>query len=225
MDGVQLGSRHSCSTPDRSGSPPPTPWPGCGRVSGLAPDAVAAVLGADPVGEWAARWRRARPHRTDGGDAAVGTSGRRASPPRRDLARRVRVHEAGGGDVDELAYAGARGALPADAHRRRARRGCRRSPARVPLRRRLDQFLTTAKLRAARRTASRRHRQRRRRHAAATACRDVTLATARYDTWVNVLRNTVACFARDRGCRRRDRAASRRADRRRGIVDRSTPRS
>ena len=59
-----------------------------------------------------------------------------------------------------------------------------------------DQFLTMAKLRAARRTW---HRvatvsgvadTRQRQHAVTSRA-----ATSRYDTWVNVLRNTVACFA------------------------------
>jgi len=166
--------------------------------SGLAPDAVAAVLGADPVGEWAAsgggvdldaltedtvRWARVasdqHPHVIT---VAVDAS---------------RVHEAGGGEVDELAYALALGVhylrmltdsgLDVDAAARQLEFRFAAAP---------DQFLTTAKLRAARRTW---HRvasvcgvadTRQRQHAVTSRA-----ATARYDTWVNVLRNTVACFA------------------------------
>ena len=89
-----------------------------------------------------------------------------------------------------------------------------------------DQFLTMAKLRAARRTW---HRvasvsgvadTRQRQHAVTSRA-----ATSRYDTWVNVLRNTVACFAA--GVGGADAVTVRphdELDRRRGIADRSPPR-
>ena len=108
-----------------------------------------------------------------------------------------RVHEAGGGEVDELAYALALGVhylrtltdsgLDVDAAARQLEFRFAAAP---------DQFLTTAKLRAARRTwhrvasASGVADTRQRQHAVTSRA-----ATARYDTWVNVLRNTVACFA------------------------------
>ena len=107
------------------------------------------------------------------------------------------MHEAGGGEVDELAVALALGVhhlrtltgsgLDVDAAARQLEFRFAASP---------DQFLTMAKLRAARRTW---HRladvsgvadTRQRQHAVTSRA-----ATSRYDTWVNVLRNTVACFA------------------------------
>jgi len=171
---------------------------GVWSARGLAPDAAAAVLGADPVGEWAAsgggldlaaltedtvRWARAAADR----HPHVVTITVDAS----------RVHEAGGGDVDELALALALGVhhlrtltgsgLDVAAAARQLEFRFAASP---------DQFLTIAKLRAARRTW---HRvatvsgvadTRQRQHAVTSRA-----ATSRYDTWVNVLRNTVACFA------------------------------
>ena len=54
----------------------------CGRARGLAPDAVAAVLGADPVGQWAASGGTRSTSAADGGHrAAVGAWRRRGTTP------------------------------------------------------------------------------------------------------------------------------------------------
>ncbi len=145
---------------------------------GLAPDAAAAVLGADPVGEWAASGGGVDLGALDGGHRALGACGQRSAPPRHDRRRRrgPRVHEAGGGEVDELAYALALGVhylrtltgsgLDVDAAARQLEFRFAAAP---------DQFLTIGQAAGGPPdVASRRQRQRRRRHPAATACRDVT---------------------------------------------------
>jgi methylmalonyl-CoA mutase len=109
----------------------------------------------------------------------------------------ARLHEAGSGEVDELAWSLALGVhhlrtltaagLDVDAAAGQLEFRFAATP---------DQFSTIAKLRAARRLW---HRvtdvagvtdTRQRQHAVTSRA-----ATARYDLWVNVLRNTVACFA------------------------------
>ena len=165
---------------------------------GLDPAAARLVAGADPVGMWAAtggaldlealsadteRWAV----RAAAGHPGVTTV----------VVDAARLHEAGSGDVDELAWSLAlavhhlrslTGAgLDVDAAARQLEFRYAATP---------DQFATIAKLRAARRLW---HRvadvagvtdTRQRQHAVTSRA-----ATSRYDLWVNVLRNTVACFA------------------------------
>ncbi|CAN5828766.1 MAG: methylmalonyl-CoA mutase family protein [Ilumatobacteraceae bacterium] len=168
-------------------------WPRRGLV------AAPAVLGADPVGTWAAaggaldlesltadtvRWARRASGASVAGVMTV-------------VVDAARLHEAGSGEVDELAWSLALGVhhlrtltdagLGIDAVAGQLEFRYAATP---------DQFSTVAKLRAARRLW---HRvadvagvvdTRQRQHAVTSRA-----ATARYDRWVNVLRNTVACFA------------------------------
>ena len=173
-------------------------WPRCGRAEASTRRTARLVAGADPVGMWAAtggaldleslsadteRWA---------GRAAAGHPGVTTV-----VVDAARLHEAGSGDVDELAWSLAlavhhlrslTGAgLDVDAAARQLEFRYAATP---------DQFATIAKLRAARRLW---HRAadvagvtdtRQRQHAVTSRA-----ATSRYDLWVNVLRNTVACFA------------------------------
>ena len=108
------------------------------------------------------------------------------------------VHESGGGDVEEVGYAAATGLhylrtlVDAGISVDDAAQQLEFRFAATP-----DQFLTIAKLRAARRIWQRITAvagvsavgQRQRQHAISS-----TAATSRYDIWVNLLRGTVACF-------------------------------
>ncbi len=162
------------------------------------PARAAAVLGADPVGVWAASGGS-----TDLEASTVETArwaalaAERFPNVRTVLIDGSRLHECGAGEVDELAYA-----LALGIHHMRAltNAGLGVEAAAGQLEFRFaatpDQFSTIAKLRAARRLW---HRAadvagvtdcRLRQHAVTSRA-----ATARYDTWVNVLRSTVACFA------------------------------
>ncbi len=165
---------------------------------GLDAAAARLVAGADPVGMWAA---------TGGAlelEALTADTTRwavRAAASHPGVTTVVvdaaRLHEAGSGDVDELAWSLAlavhhlrsltAAGLDVDAAARQLEFRYAATP---------DQFATIAKLRAARRLW---HRAadvagvtdtRQRQHAVTSRA-----ATSRYDLWVNVLRNTVACFA------------------------------
>ena len=164
----------------------------------IAAEATIGVLGLDPLGRWAAG---------AAGDIDV------------DLAEAVRVarrcaeqapavraievdatvvHEAGGGDVEELAYAAAAGlqyvralvdgGLDVDTALSQLEFRFAATP---------DQFLTISKLRAARRMWQRiasvsgasDDAQAQHQHAISSAA-----AASRYDVWVNLLRGTVECF-------------------------------
>lgn len=169
------------------------------RRRGVALDQLHLVAGIDPLGQWL---RCGGATDVDGDLAAAVAWTQRAAtelplavPLRADGAL---IHEAGGGDVEELGTSIAlgvhllrvleQGGVPLDV----AARAIEFRYAATP-----DQFLTIAKLRAARRlwhrvtsvvgvdTAAQRQRQ----HAVTS-----TAATARYDVWVNLLRNTVAAF-------------------------------
>jgi len=170
-------------------------WAECG----LADDAVSGVLGHDPLGRHA---------RSGGGSGAVDMSDL-VDAGRTCLSRYPQVragvvdarpyHDAGAGDVEELACAIATGIAylrafeeagiaPADAVTQWEFR----------LAATADQFLTIAKLRALRRLWARvaescgvpEERRGARQHAV-TSWRMLT----RDDPWVNMLRGTVACFA------------------------------
>ncbi len=165
---------------------------------GISPDEATTSLGLDPLGRWAS---------TATGDIAADLSETAAIAHRcvSDFPK-VRsivvdatvVHEAGGGDVDELAFAASSGLQYV-----RALTGAGLSVddafnqlefrfAATP-----DQFLTIAKLRAARRVWQRiasvsgasDEAQIQRQHAVSSAA-----AASRYDVSVNLLRGTVECF-------------------------------
>ena len=165
---------------------------------GISPAEAATSLGLDPLGRWASAAT---------GDIAADLSETAAIAHRcvSDFPK-VRsivvdatvVHEAGGGDVDELAYAASSGL-----QYMRALTGAGLSVddafnqlefrfASTP-----DQFLTIAKLRAARRVWQRiasvsgasDEAQTQRQHAVSSAA-----ASSRYDVSVNLLRGTVECF-------------------------------
>ena len=165
---------------------------------GISPAEAATSLGLDPLGRWASAAT---------GDIAADLSETAAIAHRcvSDFPK-VRsivvdatvVHEAGGGDVDELAYAASSGL-----QYMRALIGAGLSVddafnqlefrfASTP-----DQFLTIAKLRAARRVWQRiasvsgasDEAQTQRQHAVSSAA-----ASSRYDVSVNLLRGTVECF-------------------------------
>ncbi|MGI9051885.1 MAG: methylmalonyl-CoA mutase family protein [Ilumatobacteraceae bacterium] len=170
---------------------------------GLDRSPTKAVFGADPVGMWAAT----------GGSADLGELTADAVRWAQQAASHhpgvttfvvdaARLHECGSGDVDELAWS-----LALGVHDLRTLTapgpigaGLDVDTAAAQLEFRFaatpDQFSTIAKLRAARRLW---HRvadvagiadTRQRQHAVTSRA-----STARYDLWVNVLRNTVACFA------------------------------
>jgi len=165
---------------------------------GISPDEATTSLGLDPIGRWAS---------TATGDITVDLSATAAIAQRcaGDFPK-VRsivvdatvVHEAGGGDVDELAYAASAGLQYV---RALSGAGMSIDDAFGQLEFRLaatpDQFLTIAKLRAARRVWQRiasvsgasDEAQIQRQHAVSS-----TAAASRYDVSVNLLRGTVECF-------------------------------
>lgn len=166
---------------------------------GVDAAALPLVVGFDPVG----RWLRSAgtDHLDDGIDAALGlVQSVHDLPGVVPLAvDAALIHEAGGGDVEELGTALAigvhllRAMVDAGVDVDVAARALEFRYAATP-----DQFTTIAKLRAARRTWQRvaeiagasTAAQRQRQHATSSR------ATAtRYDPWVNLLRSTVAAFA------------------------------
>ncbi len=165
---------------------------------GISPDEATTSLGLDPLGRWAS---------TATGDIAADLSKTAAIAQRcADDFPEVRsivvdatvVHEAGGGDVDELAYAASSGLQYV---RALTEAGLSVDDAFGQLEFRFaatpDQFLTIAKLRAARRVWQRiasvsgasDEAQTQRQHAVSSAA-----AASRYDVSVNLLRGTVECF-------------------------------
>lgn len=159
-----------------------------------------AVLGVDPLTRWA----------TTGGstDLDAELHELRTLAQRAGSAGDIRAvavagalaHECGGGDVEELGWSIAAGvaylraltsdeALDVDAAARQLEFVYAATP---------DQFLTIAKLRAARLLWQRvcdvagasADAQRQRQHAVTS-----TAAATRYDTWTNLLRSTIECFA------------------------------
>lgn len=163
-----------------------------------APAETTATLGLDPLGRWAT---------TAAGDvaeslrltAAAAKHGTQRFPAVRPIVVDASsVHEAGGGDVEELAYAAAAGlaylrslvdaGLAVDAACGQLEFRFAATP---------DQFLTVAKFRAARRLWQRltavsgatTPAQAQRQHAISSGA-----AASRYDIWVNMLRGTVECF-------------------------------
>ncbi len=166
---------------------------------GLAPDDAATTLGLDPLGRWAT---------TGTGDisadlAATTVVSQRCATDfprvRSIVVDATVVHEAGGGDVDELAYAASAGLQYV---RGLTAAGLSTDDAFGQLEFRFsatpDQFVTIAKFRAARRIWQRiaavsgadESVQAQRQHAVSS-----TAATSRYDVSVNLLRGTVECFA------------------------------
>jgi methylmalonyl-CoA mutase len=165
---------------------------------GISPDEATASLGLDPIGRWVT---------TAVGDieaelaAAIEVSKRAVaemSRVRSVVVDATVVHEAGGGDVDELAYAASAGLQYV---RSLTEAGLSVDDALGQLEFRFaatpDQFLTIAKLRAARRVWQRiasvsgasDEAQTQRQHAVSSAA-----AASRYDVSVNLLRGTVECF-------------------------------
>ncbi|MCU1364445.1 MAG: mutA, partial [Ilumatobacteraceae bacterium] len=168
------------------------------RRRGVSSTGSGGCLGLDPIGAWAAR---------GGGDIAADLAAATAlaeqciaeAPAVRSFAVDARVvHEAGGGDVEELAYAAAAGLQLA---RSLVAAGVSIDNAMSQLEFRFaatpDQFLTIAKLRAARRVWQRiaevsgasSEAQHQQQHAISSSA-----ASSRYDIWVNMLRGTVECF-------------------------------
>ena len=165
----------------------------------VAPDEAAAMAGVDPIGQWAA---------SGGIDdlddllaGAVGWAARHAAefPSVRTISvDAARFHEAGAAEVDELAVSVAAGVAYL---RKLTAAGMTVDEACGQLEFRYsatpDQFLTIAKLRAARRLWQRAAEvagagvdaQRQVQHAVTS-----TAAGTRYDPWVNLLRSTVECF-------------------------------
>lgn len=164
----------------------------------IAGDAAVGSLGIDPIGHWAS---------TATGDvdadvaAAVQIVQRcvaGAPGVRSVVVDGTVVHESGGGDVEELAYAAAAGLQYV---RALTDAGIELDAALGQLEFRFaatpDQFLTIAKFRAARRMWQRitsmcgasADAQTQRQHAISS-----TAASSRYDIWVNMLRGTVECF-------------------------------
>ena len=164
----------------------------------ISSDEATTSLGLDPLGRWVS---------SATGDIAADLSASVAIAQRcADDFPKVRavvvdatvVHEAGGGDVDELAYAASAGLQYV---RSLAGAGMSVDDAFGQLEFRLaatpDQFLTIAKLRAARRVWQRiasvsganDEAQTQRQHAVSSAA-----AASRYDVSVNLLRGTVECF-------------------------------
>ena len=155
-----------------------------------------AVLGLDPIGDWL---------RTGGAtdrdatfDAAVDFAGRGENTVA-VVADAALVYEAGGGEVAEL---GTSMAIGVELLRGLTARGLSVDDAARQIEFRYaatpDQFLTIAKLRAARRMWQRvtsvagasEPAQRQRQHATTAVA-----AASRYDVWVNLLRSTVEAFS------------------------------
>lgn len=163
----------------------------------IATDTAIGTLGLDPIGRWATT---ASADPADELASAVELSTRSADAfpgVRTIVVDATVVHEAGGGDVEELAYAAAAGATYV---RALVDAGMALDTAFSLIEFRYaatpDQFLTISKLRAARRMwhriaevsgADQTHAQCQ--HAVSS-----TAASSRYDIWVNMLRNTVECF-------------------------------
>ena len=164
-------------------------------ASGVAPDQLAGTLGADPIG-WRAR---------SGVPAELTVLGELAE--RVSDAPHLRVatvdatvyHDAGGSDSDELAVATSVGVAYLRALTD-AGRDVDAALAALEFRFAVsaDQFLSIAKLRAARRIWDRvaelsgasAQRRGQRQHAVTSAA-----MMTRRDPWVNMLRTTIACFA------------------------------
>lgn len=165
---------------------------------GIAPHDAATSLGLDPLGRWAT---------TATGDisaelAATSVVSQRCATGfprvRSIVVDATVVHEAGGGDVEELAYAASAGLAYV---RALAAAGLSIDDAFGQLEFRFsatpDQFVTIAKFRAGRRLWQRiasvsgadESVQAQRQHAVSS-----TAATSRYDVSVNLLRGTVECF-------------------------------
>lgn len=162
----------------------------------VAAESRSAVLGFDPIGDWL---RSAG--NTDRG-AAVKLAAEWATTATNTVALvadAALIHEAGGGEVAEL---GASMALGAELLRELTDAGVDIDTAARQIEFRYaappDQFLTIAKLRAARRMWQRvtsvagatEAAQRQRQHATTS-----TAASSRYDVWVNLLRSTVEAFS------------------------------
>jgi methylmalonyl-CoA mutase len=164
----------------------------------VSSDDAATALGLDPLGRWATT---AVGDVADDLSAAAAIAQRCASEfpnVRSIVVDATVVHEAGGGDVDELAYAASAGVQYV---RTLTDAGLSVDDAFAQLEFRFaatpDQFLTIAKLRAARRIWQRiasvsgagDDAQTQRQHAVSS-----TAAASRYDVSVNLLRGTVECF-------------------------------
>ena len=165
---------------------------------GVSPDEATTSLGLDPIGRWA----------TSGtGDVAADLAATAAVAQRcaaefsavhSIVVDATVVHEAGGGDIDELAYAASAGLQYV---RALTEAGLSVDDAFSQLEFRFaatpDQFLTIAKFRAARRLWQRiasvsgaaESAQAQRQHAISSMA-----AASRYDVSVNLLRGTVECF-------------------------------
>lgn len=159
-------------------------------------DARSAVLGFDPIGEWLRSGGAADRETTLKLATEWATAGTNTVALVADAAL---IHEAGGGEVAEL---GASMALGVELLRALADAGVDLDTAARQIEFRYaatpDQFLTIAKLRAARRMWQRvtsvagasASAQRQRQHATTSAA-----AASRYDVWVNLLRATVEAFS------------------------------
>lgn len=166
---------------------------------GVASDALQATFGIDPIGAWL-RSGGATDLPTDLVDAGAWAQRCLTELPNvvPFTADGSLLHEAGGGDVEEL---GGSIALGLALLRSLVDGGVAIDDAAPLIEFRYaatpDQFLTIAKLRAARRLWQRvtsvagasESAQRQKQHAVSS-----TAATARYDVWVNLLRSTVASF-------------------------------
>ncbi len=165
---------------------------------GVSSDEAATSLGLDPLGRWVTS--AAGDIAADLGATAALAQRCAADFPNVDsiVVDATVVHEAGGGDVEELAYAASAGLQYA---RTLTEAGLSIDDAFGQLEFRFaatpDQFLTIAKLRAARRVWQRiasvsganESSQTQRQHAVSS-----TAAASRYDVSVNLLRGTVECF-------------------------------
>jgi methylmalonyl-CoA mutase len=155
-------------------------------------------LGLDPIGRFATAAVRSIDDDLTAASAVAGRCAANFADVRSIVVDATVVHEAGGGDVEELAYAVSSGleyvraltgaGLSVDAAFEQLEFRLAATP---------DQFMTIAKFRAARRLWQRvasvsgasTSAQIQHQHAVSS-----TAAASRYDVWVNLLRGTVECF-------------------------------